>query len=166
MYLRQIFLAFVGLSFGMLAAGGVFTVLISVGLIPRFAGKMHVSRKVMVFEEAVIFGTMSGAFLSIFERYSRFGSYIIRNQIFGQADTEAIWHVVGTIILILFGLSAGMFVGCLALAIAEMLNSIPIFTRRIGFRHGLGIAVLAMALGKAFGSIIYFTQAVFLYGGM
>ncbi len=166
MFLRQAFLAFVGLSFGMLAAGGVFTVLVSVGLIPRFAGKMHVSRKVLIFEEAVIFGTMTGAFLSVYERFSGFGNYIIKNQIFGKADTEAIWHVVGTIILILFGLFAGMFVGCLALAIAEMLDSIPIFTRRIGFRHGLGIVILAMALGKAFGSIIYFTQAVFLYGGM
>ena len=52
--------------------------------------------------------------------------------------------------------------GCLALAIAEMLNTIPIFARRIGFRHGLGIAMLAVALGKLMGSIIYFTQRVFL----
>ena len=166
MYLRQIFLAFVGLSFGMLAAGGVFTVLVAVGLIPRFAGKMHVSRKVFVFEEAVIFGTILGSFLSIYERYSRFANYIIRNQIFGKADTDAIWYVIGTIILILFGVFSGMFVGCLALAIAEMLNSIPIFTRRIGFRHGPVIVGLGMALGKAVGSLIDFTQAVFLYGGM
>ena len=39
MFLKQIFLGIVGVSFGMFAAGGVFTVLISVGLIPRFAGK-------------------------------------------------------------------------------------------------------------------------------
>ena len=35
-----------------------------------------------------------------------------------------------------------MFIGCLALAIAEMLDSIPIFARRISFRHGLGWAIL------------------------
>ena len=34
-------LALAGLSFGMLAAAGVFTVLSAVGLIPRFAGKTH-----------------------------------------------------------------------------------------------------------------------------
>ncbi|MDE5866342.1 MAG: stage V sporulation protein AB, partial [Lachnospiraceae bacterium] len=54
----------------------------------------------------------------------------------------------------------------LALAIAEMLNTIPIFSRRIGFRHGLGIAILAVALGKLVGSLIYFSQQVFLYGGI
>ena len=50
-FLKQIFLGIVGTSFGIFAAGGVFTVLISVGLIPRFAGKMHVSKKVFLFEE-------------------------------------------------------------------------------------------------------------------
>ena len=60
--------------------------------------------------------------------------------------------------MVFFGGYAGIFVGCLALAIAEMLDSIPIFTRRIGFRHGLGIVVLFMALGKMAGSFIYFMK--------
>ncbi len=81
--------------------------------------------------------------------------------VFGAA-TEGVWNFVGTLIQIVFGLFAGIFVGCLALAIAEMLNTIPIFARRIGFRHGLGIAMLAVAFGKLMGSIIYFTQRVFL----
>lgn len=55
-----------------------------------------------------------------------------------------------------FGLFAGMFIGCLALAIAEMLDSIPIFARRISFRHGLGGAILGMAAGKICGSLFYF----------
>ena len=33
-----------------IVSAGVFTVLISVGLIPRFAGKMHVARKIFVLE--------------------------------------------------------------------------------------------------------------------
>ncbi len=52
------------------------------------------------------------------------------------------------------------------MAIAEMLDSIPIFARRIGFRHGLGIAVIAMALGKMAGSLFYFYQKMYLYGGL
>ena len=57
---------------------------------------------------------------------------------------------------LIFGLFAGMFIGCLALAIAEMLDSIPIFTRRISFRHGIGLAILTMAAGKLCGSLFYF----------
>ncbi len=43
-----------------------------------------------------------------------------------------------------------------ALAIAEMLDSIPIFARRMKFRHGVGIVILCMAIGKTIGSLIYF----------
>lgn len=165
MFLRQIFLGIVGMSFGMFAAGGVFTVLISVGLIPRFAGKMHVSRKVFLFEEAVVCGTLFGDFFSVFDRYGHIGEMVIENQVFG-GSTEAAWRVLGMAVLMIFGLFAGIFVGCLALAIAEMLDTIPIFSRRVGFRHGLGIAVLAMALGKAAGSLLYFAKAVYLHGGV
>ena len=165
MFLKQIFLGIVWTSFGIFTAGGVFTVLISVGLIPRFAGKMHVSRKVFLFEEAVVFGVIAGTFLSVFERYGKLGDFVLKHHLFGENSTEVIWRSIGTIMVVIFGLFSGIFVGCLALAIAEMLDTIPIFSRRIGFRHGLGIAVLAVALGKVAGSLLYFIKAVYLYGG-
>lgn len=146
-----------GFSFGALAAGGVFTVLISVGLIPRFAGKTHTSSKVFLYEEMVILGTVTGCILSIFHDYLPIGRWM------REWLTDGVWNGVGSILLALFGLFAGMFIGCLALAIAEMLDTIPIFARRIGFRHGLGIAVSAMAAGKALGSILYFAQEVYRY---
>lgn len=161
--LKQIFLSVCGLSFGFLASAGVFTVLVSVGLIPRFAGKMHVAKKVFVLEEAVVFGTLLGGFFSVFERYSNIGGYVLSHEIFGE-ETVLIWKWAGSIILMLGGFFAGMFVGCLAFAIAEMLDSIPIFARRTGFRHGLGVAVTAAAAGKLLGSLIYFAKGVFLSG--
>ena len=51
----------------------------------------------------------------------------------------------------------------MALAIAEMLDSIPILTRRIGFRHGLGLMVLSIAMGKAVGSLLYFWHPIFVF---
>ena len=39
----HVLLAVCGASFGILSSAGVFTVLASVGLVPRFAGKMHVA---------------------------------------------------------------------------------------------------------------------------
>ena len=67
-----------------------------------------------------------------------------------------LWTAAGIGAQAVFGLFAGMFIGCLALAIAEMLDSIPIFARRISFRHGLGGAILGMAAGKICGSLFYF----------
>lgn len=164
MFLKQFFLALIGVSAGLIVSAGVFTVLISVGLIPRFAGKMHVAKKVFVLEEMVIFGTLIGSFFSIFGEWGQVGAFVKNRALFGTA-TVGLWNLTGTVFMMVFGLFAGIFVGCLALAIAEMLNTIPIFSRRIGFRHGLGMAILGVALGKLCGSLIYFTQQVFLYGG-
>lgn len=146
------FLVTVGLCFGLLASAGVFTVLVSVGLIPRFAGKTHTSRKVFLYEEMVVLGTVVGGIISIFEERLKLGEWVLSTQWL----SETAWQSAGNIALACFGIFAGMFVGCLALAVAEMLNSIPILARRIGFRHGLGVAILAVALGKLCGSLLYF----------
>lgn len=165
MILKQLLLGIIGVSSGLIVSAGVFTVLISVGLIPRFAGKMHVARNIFVLEEMVVLGTLFGGFFSIFSDWGMVGAFVRQHRLFGEDATDGIWRLVGTSFLLVFGVFAGIFVGCLALAIAEMLNTIPVFARRIGFRHGLGIAILAVALGKLTGSLIYFTQQVFLYGG-
>lgn len=136
--------------------------LLAVGLIPRFAGKTHTGKKVLIYENMVILGTMAGNILSVFNWDSQFEELVT-----GQfAIPQQIWGVFAQLLLVCFGVFAGIFVGSLAMAIAEMLDSIPIFARRIGFRHGLGIAVIAMALGKMAGSLLYFYQKMYLYGGL
>ncbi|MBD5521845.1 MAG: hypothetical protein HDR03_11630 [Lachnospiraceae bacterium] len=166
MLIRQIFMAVLGTSFGFIVSGGVFTVLISVGLIPRFAGKMHIAKHIFILEEMVVLGAIAGGFFSIFSDNAYFGEWILSHDVFGTTMTDTVWSIIGNALVIMFGLFSGIFVGTLALAIAEMLNTIPIFSRRIGFRHGLGIAILAVALGKLVGSLIYFTQSVYMYGGV
>lgn len=149
--LKYLLLVICGVSFGMMASAGVFTVLVAVGLIPRFAGKTHTGSKVVIYEEMVIAGTIIGGLLSVFKRYCHFGEMFME---IGVSETAV--QAAGYAVTIPAGIFAGIFVGCLALAIAEMLNSIPIFARRTGFRHGLGIAVCAMAVGKFCGSLLYF----------
>lgn len=163
MFLKQMLLAACGLSFGFLAAAGVFTVLASVGLVPRFAGKLHIAKKIFILEEAVVFGTLVGGFFSVFGDFGYLGRYVLSRGIFGS-ETVLIWKRIANGLFATGGFLAGMFVGCLALAIAEMLNSIPIFARRIGFRHGLGVAIAAAALGKLIGSLLYFSQGIYLSG--
>lgn len=147
MLLERLFLALLGGSFGLMTAGGVFTVLLAVGLIPRFAGKTHTGNRVFLYENMVILGTILGGAMSVFEW------------------SAAPMGSLGALFVVCYGLFAGIFIGSLAMAIAEMLNSIPIFARRIGFRHGLGIVVSAMALGKLAGSLFYFYNKMYLFGG-
>ena len=46
--MKTFFLIVVGVSYGLLSSAGVFTVLVAVGLVPRFAGKTHTAGKVML----------------------------------------------------------------------------------------------------------------------
>ena len=152
MLFRQLLLIVAGASYGLLSAAGVFTVLVAVGLIPRFAGRTHTARYILLYEEMVIFGTLAGCFVTVFPEYSQWGSYLRER----FPEYMSLWRVTGVGVQAVFGLFAGMFIGCLALAIAEMLDSIPIFARRISFRHGLGWAILGMAAGKICGALFYF----------
>ena len=72
MVMQNLFLCLAGVSYGLLAAAGVFTVFVAVGLVPRFAGRTQTADKVLLYEEMVIFGTLTGAVLSVFDRYCQF----------------------------------------------------------------------------------------------
>lgn len=148
----NLLLGLMGVSFGIMSAAGVFTILLVVGLVPRFAGKTHTGRYVVIYEEAVIAGTVTGCFFSIFPEFGRWGSWLQEQ----FPSLQQVWSGLGISLLILFGLFCGIFVGCLALAIAEMLDSIPIFARRIHFRKGIGLVLLSIAAGKLAGSLFYF----------
>lgn len=137
---NYIFLGTIGLCFGMLAASGVLTVLLAVGLMPRYIGKMHESKHIILFENMIILGTMSGTFVNLFGKF---------------ADGNGL-GLLGVIIRSLYGMFAGVFVGTLAIAIAEMLDAFPIFFRRAGIKSGLRWIVLAIALGKMIGGFLYF----------
>jgi len=141
-----------GFSFGVLSSAGVFTVLVAVGLIPRFAEKTHTGRFVLLYEEMVVLGTITGCFFSIFPQYSQFGAALER----WFPKQPIVKEVSGQVLNGCFGLFSGMFVGCLALAIAEMLDSIPIFTRRVSLKKGIGLVVLSIAGGKLAGALYYF----------
>jgi len=142
---------------GLTVAGGVFTVLLAVGLIPRFAGKTHTAKHILLYEEMVVIGTIVGCFLSVYERYGQLGRFIL-----DQVGMEVtLWHMIGRTLLAVSGLSHGIFVGCLALAIAEMLDTIPIFSRRVHLQKGLGIVICFVAIGKMLGSMVYFAFGFF-----
>ena len=159
--LENIFLGIVGLAAGLGVSGGVFTTLIAVGLIPRFAGKTHTAKHIFLYEEMVVCGTLFGGLVSVFFAFLQIADWVAQVKKNGTLSfinelLLGIYPYFEVAFLLIYGLFAGIFVGCLALAIAEMLDSIPIFARRMKFRHGVGIVILCMAIGKALGSLIYF----------
>ena len=148
-YLITVFSFF---GFGLLSSGGVFTVFVTVGLVPRFADKTHTAHKIILYENCIVAGAICGCLFSVYPDFF--------TNIFGKAAVSHIpvWGFWGESILAVFGIFAGMFVGCFAIAIAEMLDTIPIFTRRISLGKGAGIVMLCLALGKTVGALVYFYQ--------
>lgn len=143
---KIILLWIIGISSGIMVSAGVFTVLFVVGLVPRFAGRTDTARCEIFYEECLIFGALLADVLSVFP---------IKGSLGGGSD------VLLTGLLVLVGIFAGIFVGCLSIALAEVLDGIPIFARRVKLKMGVSIAVLAVALGKIVGSLIYFINGFF-----
>ncbi len=140
-----IFNTVIGLSFGLLAASGVLTVLLAVGLLPRYIGRLHEAKHIYLYENLVILGTLGGTFISLF----------------GQNADDSGLGLLGILLEIIYGLFAGIFVGTLALAIAEMLNAFPVFFRRVKVENGHRMIILSVAFGKAIGAFIYFYFALY-----
>ena len=149
---KELFLAFVSGSFGVLSAAGVFTVFSTVGMVPRFAGKTHSAKEIFLYENMIVLGTIMGCLVSIWP--DTWNQTLIRIESIVGYEVAWWWFQRGMLVVI--GLFSGMFVGCFALSIAEMLDSIPIFTRRIAFRKGIGLAVCSVAVGKMCGALFYF----------
>ncbi len=141
----SIFQGVIGLCFGMLAASGVLTVLVAVGLVPRYVGRVHEAKHILLFENMIILGTMSGTFVSLFGKF---------------ADGRGL-GLLGMGLESVYGMFSGIFVGTLALAIAEMLDSFPIYFRRVRLGGGLRIILLAVAFGKMVGAFLYFYLALY-----
>lgn len=131
----QIILGMLGLLCGIGVAAGVFALVASLGMVPRMAGKTSVAAYVPMLENALIAGGICGCVIAMFPEIPlRTGGWF----------------------LVLYGLAAGIFTGCLSAALAEVLNVFPVLFRRMGLKNGLSILIMAFALGKSFGGLTYF----------
>lgn len=133
--LKIVMLAVFGAAAGGLTAAGYFAVITSIGLINRVADVSHTKQRLLLFEEAIIFGAVAGNILSVF-------------------PIGGIFSSGGFIVL--YGVVAGMFIGLFVVCLAETTKVLPIFLRRVRIGDGLGIIILMIGLGKAVGQLIYY----------
>ena len=154
--MKYLLLTVIGFSFGLFVSAGAFTVLLAAGMITRFAGKLAIAKYNLLLEEFVILGVLWADFwdilLCIKRRDAR--TPILVSQCLELA--KKLPHTVQLALLAMQGLFIGIFVGCLAMTIAELLDAIPIFARRTGMKKGLEWATAFLAIGKLVGSLVYF----------
>ncbi len=131
---KQLLLAFIGLSAGVTVAAGLFSFIISLGVISDFADRTHTGRHVLFYETCVAAGGILGNIFVIYQ----------------------IPLGIGEVFLALFGLLAGIFAGCWAMALAEILNVFPIFIRRIKIIKCIPYIIVSLAIGRGLGGLLFF----------
>ena len=136
MWIKQTFLAIVGLSAGTVIAGGLFSFIVSLGVISDFADRTKTAHKVLLYEDAVALGGIIGNIL-----------FIYKPALLG-----------GNVLLIAIGFLSGMFTGCWAMALAEVLNVFPIFIRRLKIIKAIPYIIVGIAFGKGIGALLYFIK--------
>lgn len=131
MFLKYLFLAICGFSAGGIIAAGLFAFITVIGVIPRLAGKTHTARHSRLYEDCIVLGAGLGNAV----------------QLFG-------WRLFGGVsFMVVFGLCAGIFVGCLIMSLAETLDALPVMNRRLKLTVGFQFIVLSLALGKCAGAL-------------
>lgn len=124
---------------GIAVSAGTFAFILVIGVVPRMIKKNNMANHIFAIENSIVLGVMVGAIFSVFEWKARF-------------PIPWMAHVMVAI----YGLAAGIFVGCIAVALAEILNTFPILFRRLYINRGLSWVMIAMAFGKLAGSMYYF----------
>ena len=136
MWAKEILLAVIGLSAGLVVAGGLFAFLASLGVVSDIADRTHTGSHIMLYEDSMIVGGIIGNLFFIYQ-LSALGGVWLQG---------------------IYGMFAGIFVGCWSMSLAETLNVFPIFVRRVKLLQGVPYIILGMALGKGIGSLIYFIK--------
>lgn len=145
MWTNHILLGFLGIVSGSAVAAGTFAFLTVIGVLPRMIGKTKLENKTGYFENVVVSGGIVGNILSVFLQL-RFPQFFRIG--------------FGNILLGIAGLSIGIFIGCSAVALAEILNTFPILFRRFHLKEGLSWVMCMLALGKMCGAFYFFLQGL------
>ena len=138
MWAKYLFLAVFGAGAGGGLAGGFFALLIALGIISRFAHQTKTGQYLWIYEMAVAAGAIFGTMWYLYS-----------------------WKLpIGEIGLGIYGAASGIFVGAWAMALTEIIDTIPIFMRRIYLKRGLVTIVWSLAIGHTAGALLH----VFLWG--
>ncbi len=131
MWLQNVALAVIGLSGGLLVAGGLFAFLALVGVVTRLAAGTTTAKYLIFYEDMALLGCTIGNLFFLYKFHIPFGK----------------------LFLLLYGIGTGIFTGCLAAALAEVVNMMPVLSERVSLKKGMTGIMTLFALGKLAGAL-------------
>ena len=127
-------------------AGGLFSFIVELGVIADFADRTHTGDKLLFYETCVALGGIIGNIVFLFYSFAP------------NAVSFASASFASGAVQVLFGIFAGIFVGCWSMALAEILNVFPIFMRRARIVRYASVFVIGAAIGKGLGAGLFFLK--------
>lgn len=137
--LMDILLVFIAVSAGFATAGGFIAFITLIGVVPRLASLSKTASRIPLYESSLALGLIAMNLISLY-----------------PVDLSWLPRFLSTFFLSTGGLFTGIFVGCLAGALAEVINIVPILAQRTHLRKGIPYFIQAAAVGKCVGSFIQF----------
>lgn len=137
--IAEILLIWTALAAGFATAGGFVAFISLIGIVPRLAALTKTADHIPLYETCLGLGLITMNLLSL---------YLLDLTWFPRLPAQLVLHISGFF--------TGIFVGCLAGALAEVINIVPILSRRLCLRKGFPYFIMAAAFGKCAGSFMQF----------
>ena len=145
--LREIFLSVIAFLAGAGVSAGVFAFVLVIGVVPRILRCSRIENIILI-ENVMICGVVAGNISSVLDTAYNLG--------FANMPKVPVSNICGNIIIAIYGLCVGIFVGCIAVALAEILHTFPTIYKRMKLRAGLGYYSDFYGYWKGTGSTLLF----------
>ncbi len=125
---------FVGFCEGLLTGGSVIALVVILEVIPRICEFSGTEKYTWIYDDFTVLGAVWGSL----------SAYI------------SIKFNFGIIPVIVWGLFSGTFVGIVAVALADVLDVIPVVLKRLRIENYVTVFVITMLLGRMLGALVYY----------
>ena len=136
---RSFWLILLRFSSGAMVAAGIFAFIAVIGVVPRLAQKTKTESACRFYESCITAGGIFGCLPLVFD-------FVLP---------------IPQVLFVPVGFCVGIFIGTLAVSLAEVLNVVPVFLRRARLTIGIPVFLLAVALGKLAGALLSFLVSYF-----
>ena len=134
MWIKDIVMIIIGLAAGGAIAGAYVAFLASLGIYTRLEDWANAGCKTLLVETLILLGSTAGNLITLYD----------------------IPVPVGKAGLLISGVLFGIFTGCLAGALADVVKLFPNLCRRTGIRRGLPYVIACVGIGKMVGTFVQF----------
>ncbi|RDY22618.1 stage V sporulation protein AC [Romboutsia maritimum] len=129
----KIFLTLFGISSGIMVGSGVVAILILIGIVPRMSQVSNTKEFVPFYEMILVIGTFLGGIMSLQDIHLNLGKFSV----------------------IISGLCYGVFLGFLSSGLTEIMDYIPVVSRRLKIPViYLKYVIISLLIGKVLGSFL------------